>query len=245
MTSHFSRMSAPSSSPSSSTADGPGGARLVRATAVEMVAADLRQRILSGKLAPGSALRQEALAEELGVSRIPLREAIRLLSSEGLVNLQPHRGAYVAQLSVDEVQEFFELRVQLEPWLLRLAVPQLQPADLARAEALVNEMDSAPADAWSRLNWQLHETLYRPANRPFALNIVRTLHEKSERYLNFRVVSVPQRLQARQEHMELIRLSRAGQTEAAATAMKRHIGSSVMEVITVARDQIDDAGGGR
>lgn len=211
--------------------EAPRANRLVRSTVVEMVVADLRRRILSGQLAPGTPLRQEALAEELGVSRIPLREAIRLLSSEGLVDLRPHRGAYVAPLSMEEVREFFDLRVQLEPWLLRLSVPHLTEDDLKQAEALVDIMDNAAADEWGRLNWHFHETLYRPANRPFALNIVRTLHEKSVRYLNDRTISVPQRIQARREHLELVALCRHRDAEGAARALLRHIADSTSQVI--------------
>jgi len=207
--------------------------RLTRSTAVEMVVVDLRQRILSGELAPGTPLRQEALAEELGVSRIPLREAVRLLSSEGLVDLQPHRGAYVMPLSTDEVREFFELRVQLEPWLLRLAIPNQMEADLQQAEALVDVMENVAAGEWSRLNWCLHEALYRPANRPFALNIVRTLHEKSERYLNHRIISIPQRIQARREHLALITLCRSGDVEAAIAELGRHIADTTSQIISM------------
>jgi DNA-binding GntR family transcriptional regulator len=200
--------------------------RLVRATAVELVAADLRARILSGELAPGAALRQVALAGELGVSRIPLREAIRLLSSEGLVDVQSHRGAYVSELSSAEVREFLDLRIQLEPWLLGLAVPHLQASHLERAEALVSQMDNAAADEWSRLNWQLHAVLYEPVDRPYAINIVRTLHEKCQRYLNRRTLSAATRLQARKEHMELIELCRRGDAHAASLAMARHVPDS-------------------
>ena len=213
--------------------EAPASKRLARSTAVEMVVADLRQRILSGQLGPGTPLRQEALAEELGVSRIPLREAVRLLSSEGLVDLQPHRGAYEVQLSTDEVREFFDLRVQLEPWLLRQAIAHQTEADLSQAEALVDAMDNAVAGEWGRLNWRLHETLYRPANRPFALNIVRTLHEKSERYLNHRTISVPERLQARHEHLALIALCRSGDADAAAAELGRHIASTTSQVIAL------------
>ena len=85
-------------------AAGPAG-RLVRKTAVDLVVDALRDRILSGSLPPGSALRQELLAEELGVSRLPVREAIRQLSAEGLVDMIAHRGAYVSMLSRAEVQE--------------------------------------------------------------------------------------------------------------------------------------------
>jgi DNA-binding GntR family transcriptional regulator len=215
--------------------------RLVRVTAVDMVVADLRKRILSGAIAPGSALRQEALADELGVSRIPLREAIRLLSSEGLVDLQPHRGAYVSMLSVDEVREFFDLRLRLEPWLLQEACPAISEAELQRGMGLVDAMDRAGAEDWGRLNWQLHELLYRPAQRPFALNIVRTLHEKSERYFRFQMVNVPIRRQAHDEHVDIITLCRHRQADAARAAMEHHIADAAMQIIEAASRLLDDA----
>jgi DNA-binding GntR family transcriptional regulator len=209
--------------------------RLVRSTVVDMVVDDLRRRILSGELAPGTPLRQEALAEELGVSRIPLREAIRLLSSEGLVDLQPHRGAFVVPVLIEDVKEFFELRGQLEPWLLRLAVPEQTEADLAQAEDLVAAMEDADAGAWSGLNWRLHAALYRAANRPFAMNLVRTLHEKSGRYLDGRIISAPQRIQARCEHLALIALCRRGDATAAALELERHIADTTSQVISLQR----------
>ena len=101
-------LSASSSQPA---ADNAG--RLIRKTAVELVVEALRDRILSGVIAPGSALRQELFAEELGVSRLPVREAIRQLSAEGLIDMIPHRGAYVSMLSRTEVQEFFDIRMRL------------------------------------------------------------------------------------------------------------------------------------
>jgi DNA-binding GntR family transcriptional regulator len=210
--------------------------RLVRATAVELAAADLRARILSGELAPGAPLRQVALAEELGVSRIPLREAIFLLSSEGLIDLHSHRGAFVSVVSSSEVLEFFDMRAQLEPWLLGLAIPKLQAADLARATQLITRMDTAAANEWSALNREFHETLCQAAERPYALSVVRTLHEKCERYLNRRNVSAAHRIQAHREHTELIELCRAGDVDAARRAMERHITSSVSKLITVSKD---------
>ena len=147
--------------------------RLVRKTAVELVVDELRDRILSGAIPPGSALRQELLAEELGVSRLPVREAIRQLSAEGLIDMIPHRGAYVSMLSRAEVQEFFDIRLRLEPWLLRLAVSRHRPEDLDGAARIVAQMDSAEPEQWGRLNWQLHEQLYRAAQRPAALAMVR------------------------------------------------------------------------
>lgn len=208
-------------------------AQLVRRTAVDMAADDIRDRILSGELAPGSALRQEALAEQLGVSRIPLREAIRQLSNEGLVDLQPHRGAFVSMLSKSEVQEFFDLRLKLEPWLLREAVPHVQPADLEEARALVARMDRAPASEWGTLNWSLHECLYASARRPATLAIVRSLHERCERYLRFQVVNAPIRRQAHTEHTDLINLCAQRQGARAEAALTRHLRAAADQVQAV------------
>ena len=151
--------------------------RIVRKTTTELVADVLRDRILSGDIPPGEPLRQELFAEELGVSRIPVREALRLLSAEGLVDTIAHRGAFVTMLSRAEVQEFFELRLRLEPWILREAIPLLEETDLSQASDVVARMDAAEPRQWGQLNWQLHEHLYRAARRPAALGMIRALHE--------------------------------------------------------------------
>lgn len=216
------------------------GTRLQRKTAVELVVEEVRSRILSGQLAPGSALRQEALADELGVSRIPLREAIRLLSTEGLVDLVPHRGAFVSMISLGEAREFFDIRLRLEPWLLHEAVPNLSEQDFSTAEAIVHNMDRATAAEWGTLNWQLHELLYTRAERPQALNIVRALHEKSERYFRFQVVNAPIRQQAHDEHMRLIQLCRQRKAEIARVALEDHIGQAATQIIQIVERLLAD-----
>lgn len=215
--------------------------RLVRKTAVELVVDELRSRILSGQIAPGSALRQEALAEELGVSRIPLREAIRLLSSEGLVDLYPHKGAYVSMLSKDEVREFFDLRLRLEPWLFHEAAMLISMAELDRGERLVEKMDTAGAEKWGALNWELHELLYSAARRPAAMNVVRTLHEKSERYFRFQVVNAPIRQQAHDEHLALIALCRHRQADKAQEALEQHIADAAEQILAIVDRLLDEA----
>lgn len=213
--------------------------RLVRKTAVELVVDELRDRILSGAIPPGSALRQELFAEELGVSRLPVREAIRQLSAEGLIDMIPHRGAYVSMLSRAEVQEFFDIRLRLEPWLLRLAVQQRNVQDLELASQVVAQMDTAEPEQWGRLNWQLHELLYRSAQRPAALAMVRALHEKSERYFRFQIVNAPIRQQAHDEHSALIALARHGQAEQAEVALERHIAEAADQILVIVDHLLD------
>jgi len=217
------------------------GGKLKRQTTVDLVLDELRSRILSGALVPSSPLRQEALADELGVSRIPVREAIRLLSAEGLVDVLPHKGAYVTTISKVEVQEFFDLRQRLEPWLLNEAVPKITDNDLLRAEHIVALMDTATAEHWGSLNWRLHELLYAAADRPAALGIVRALHEKSERYFRFQVVNAPIREQAHQEHLQLISLCRNRQAEQAQALLEQHIGDAADQILAIVDRMLDKA----
>jgi DNA-binding GntR family transcriptional regulator len=136
-------------------------------------------------------------------------------------------------LSLEEVREFFDLRMRLEPWLFREAVMGIEEAALQRAEALVEQMDKAGVDRWSPLNWQLHELLYQPAGRPRALDIVRALHEKSERYFRFQIVKAPIRRMAHAEHMQLIQLSRKRKVDAAVKALEAHIADSAAQILDI------------
>jgi DNA-binding GntR family transcriptional regulator len=101
-----------------------------RLTVVDQVADALRARILSGGLPEGRQLRQETLAAELGVSRIPLREAFRRLEAEGLLTIAPHRGAVVSVLSLEEIAELFDLRAMIEPDLIARACRALTDCEL-------------------------------------------------------------------------------------------------------------------
>src|SRR5262245_22689559 len=98
-----------------------------RQTLTSMTADAVRERILRGHYAEGHPLRQELIAAELGVSRIPVREALRQLEAEGLVTFNPHHGAVVSTLSLKQIQEVFELRAEIESDLIRRATPHLTP----------------------------------------------------------------------------------------------------------------------
>ncbi|WP_034303190.1 GntR family transcriptional regulator [Herbaspirillum sp. RV1423] len=229
-------MSDPTAADSPSNGDG----RLVRKTAVELVVNELRSRILNGELAPGSQLRQEALAEELGVSRIPLREAFRLLSSEGLVEQKSHRSAMVSLLSSGEVEELFDIRLRLEPWLLYEAARKIPEAGLAEAERLVAEMDQTHPNNWGSLNWRLHEVLYSAADKPTALAMVKALHDKSERYFRFQIVNAPIRKQAHKEHMQLIEYCRGRKPKQASDALEAHIKGAAEQILAIVRTFMDE-----
>src|SRR5690606_21343535 len=131
-----------------------------RQTVVTMTLEALRERILRGDYPEGAPLRQDAIAAEFGVSRIPVREALRQLEAEGLVTINPHQGATVSSLSIEEVRELFELRALIESDLLRRAIPHLTPEDIERAEEILVKYEEAfrqgDVSAWGELNWEFN-----------------------------------------------------------------------------------------
>src|SRR5436309_8197608 len=138
----------------------PSLAPIPRQTVASMTVEALRERILRGDYPEGEPLRQDALADELGVSRIPVREALRQLEAEGLVTFNPHRGAVVSSLSIDEIAELFELRAEIECDLIRRAIPNMTKEQLDRATDVLDEFEAAlqagEAARWGPLNWHFH-----------------------------------------------------------------------------------------
>ena len=195
---------------------------------VDQAAADaLRARILDGTLPEGSNLRQDALAAELGISRIPLREAFRELEAEGLVTLLPRRGAVVSALSLDEIGELFDLRRLIEPDLLARAVPRLTAGDLAEAERILDRYEQAlvrhDVHAWGEMNTRFHLALYAAAGRRRSLAIVQGLLANADRYTRLQLVLTAGTERARSEHRRLLELCRTGDGRGAADLLRQHI----------------------
>ena len=200
---------------------------LRRQTLTGMTLDALRERILRGAFPEGEPLRQDAIAEELGVSRIPVREALRQLEAEGLVTFHPHRGAVVTTLSLDEITELFELRADIESDLLRRSIPLMKPADHRLATEILDAYETAlhtgKVAAWGELNWQFHSSLYAPSNRLFTLGIVGKLHQHSDRYLRMQLSLTHGESRARSEHRAILAAVRKRDTVKAPTLMRAHI----------------------
>lgn len=197
---------------------------ITRRTVAAEAAEILRQRILSGDLKSGQPIRQEQIAQELGVSRIPLREALKQLEAEGFVTIEPHKGAIVSTLSLTEVEELFELRIHLESWLLRDAIPRMREGDFAQLDAIIDE-SRVPDNLvhWGDINWRLHEAMYRPAGKPISLRFLKRIHDNLDRYLRLQITLTQDWDRAHRDHQQLIELSRAGDAEAAVQVLERHI----------------------
>lgn len=196
---------------------------LQRQTMGAQVADELRRQIIAGELAEGFQLRQEQLAAEFGISKVPVREALNQLEAEGLVIQQFHRGAVVAGLSLGQVMETFELRAQVEVWLIGLAMPHATPDDLNEAGRRASLLEqSRDAAALPDLNWQFHQALYRPAGKPHILEYVHKLHLQVERFVRMQFRLAVQIDQVLREHAAILRLY-AKRDPAVQECLHRHI----------------------
>lgn len=195
-----------------------------RQSLTEQIVARIRQRIISGDLPEGVPLRQERLAAELGVSRIPLREAIKRLEAEGFVTSVVHKGAVVSSLSLKEIEELFEIRVQIETWLFGLAIPRLSEADFALAEAITQEaIQSSDVSAWGELNWRFHAALYAPSGRDIALRFLKTIHDNANRYVNLQLAVMRDAERELVDHRQLLAFARVRDVEGGVASLRNHI----------------------
>ena len=197
-------------------------------TRTQLVAEAIREKILTGEFKSGSPLRQAALAEELNVSRIPVREALLQLEAEGLVNFEAHKGATVTEVSASQVDEIFDLRALLEAELLRHSLDKLSAEDLQDAEALLEELETAMAAgdtqaATGHLNSAFHAKLYSRAERPQTRELVEQFSKNSERYVRMHILLAGGLNTAPEEHRELLKLCRAKRVDAACDYLIRHI----------------------
>ena len=190
-----------------------------------MVAEVLREAILRGILVAGQQLRQDEIARELGVSHIPVREALRQLEAEGLVRLRPYRGFEVSELSPEEVEELYEIRIPLECQALRLAMPHLTDADLRRAEEILDAIDAEQdPSGWSQLNTEFHAVLYAPSRRQRLLNLIRTLRTNVDRYLRLYISVMRRKQYSQREHRKILEAVCRRDVAAAVEALEEHLG---------------------
>jgi DNA-binding GntR family transcriptional regulator len=167
----------------------------------------MRDRILSGLVLDDHPIRQDALAAELGVSKIPLREALGRLEQEGLVTSQANRGFFVRQMSTEEAEEVYALRITLEPDTMALASERATDAEREHAIALVETMYEAQhehGEGVGAYNRMLHRALYAPSRQPVTVNILDRLQVLSERYVRKHLEPLGRDERANEEHRGLL-----------------------------------------
>lgn len=197
-------------------------------TIAQSVAAQIREQILKREIAGGEPLRQDAIAKEFGTSIIPVREALRQLEAEGLVEVKARRGAIATELTLDKALEWIHLRRLIETDLIGQAIDKITEDDIESARQILGRFDAAldkrrEIDHWSDYNWEFHSTLYRPADKPETMKVLSSLHKKCDRYIRLQLLTGDHIARAEREHMELLELCRKRNKRAAKALMQKHI----------------------
>jgi len=185
----------------------------------------IRERILSGEFPPGERLVEARLSDELGVSRMPVREALRALAAEGMVTIEPRRGATVTTFSDEQVREIVEVRATLEALNAKLAAKRHDKQQLARLEQIVaagaKVADGADVTKLHEDNATFHEALASAADNSVLRDLVRSLRERTA--LIFAPHSRKRARENWEEHAAIVRAVVAGDAELAALLAARHV----------------------
>ncbi|MGE7468925.1 GntR family transcriptional regulator [Bosea sp. NPDC003192] len=214
--------------------------RLAAATTASALAQRLREAIDAGHWKPGDLLRQEQIAAEYGVSRIPVREALAQLQSEGLLDVAHYRGARVSRPQAGEIDELFDLRLMVETDLLVRALGRHDQRSLRELERLQDTLD----DADDRLGWisgdiAFHEALYRPAERPRSLALYRQLRAPIDRF-SVQALGPGARKQGwADEHRRLIAAVADGDATTAQAVLEQHLQATRAVVLAACSEQGD------
>ncbi|HZD17257.1 MAG TPA: GntR family transcriptional regulator [Actinomycetota bacterium] len=205
---------------------------LDRDTTAKVVAERLRDEIQDGTLSPGTRLRQNEVARRFGVSTTPVREAFAQLQAEGLVRIDPHRGAVVFRPTTDDLVEFYEIREVLESLAVVRAIPYLRPEVVRELSALVERMRRAEdARRWLRLNDEFHLKLYACAKMPRLAALIENLRDASTPYIHMFVAGRPPSERANEEHQAILDACVQGDAAAAELAVREHLSSAANDLV--------------
>ena len=188
----------------------------------------LRTAIFDGTLADGAPLRQEELALRLNISRLPIREALRRLDSEGLVVLRPRRGYVVASLDRDEINDVLDLQASLEARAGYSATLRKSDAVEKALESCLAQLDRVTArkpinvSAFAELNMRFHDTLFESSGRPFLCRMLRLLRANAERYARTAAGVLTDLRESQGEHRRIFEAYRAGDAEKVSELCRAH-----------------------
>lgn len=198
----------------------------------DTIADALRAAILRGEFQSHEPLRQDKIAADFGVSKVPIREAFAQLKSEGLIDIHANRGASIAGLSAQEAEEIYTVRIALETILLQRAIPVLSKQDLVRAENVLRLLDVAESPAsWGEMNWEFHTLLYTAANMQKTLRLLEPLHVNVARYVVLYLDQLGHQEQSQAEHYRILEACRQGDTETAVNILQQHLQSASQQLV--------------
>jgi DNA-binding GntR family transcriptional regulator len=215
---------------------------VAKRTAHASVLETLRRAILGGVLEAGTPLVQSELSARLGVSKTPIREAIRDLAAEGLIDFDSYRSSVVHTPTLEEAREIYDLRLVLEPIAVRKAVPNVTDEIIAEAERLAKEMRrTTDLGAWVDLNRIFHEELTAPANSPRLLAIIEGLRNAAGIQIAWSLKDHREQMEsASDEHDLILDAYRRRDADAAVEASEQHLSRTLETVEQFERERADD-----
>lgn len=190
------------------------------------VAEGVRGLIVAGEYAPGTRLRQEEIAERFGASRVPVREALKMLEAEGLVTLVPNAGAWVSKLTLVECEEVYQTRERLEPLLLHYSMPHLTPRDVLELERLAQQMaETEDVAEFLQLDRAFHMLSYAGARTLVLNDLVVRLWNTTQPYRRAYTLMIDAHNQriVHDEHHLLVTAIREGDSDGAERTVENHI----------------------
>jgi DNA-binding GntR family transcriptional regulator len=202
-------------------------------TVANYVAAEVRAGILEGRYPLGSRIDQAALADELGASIIPVREALRRLEAEGLVKIYPRKGAFVAEFPFQDLSEINLMRERLESLALELAIGRLTDADLAELESInqrLERVDQRDSALWDQLNREWHLKLYSLAGAGILQETITMLWDRTTLYRTVNAIRTGHRGKSIHEHSAVMACCAAGDVKGAVEQLQNHIRRSLADV---------------
>jgi DNA-binding GntR family transcriptional regulator len=194
----------------------------------EAIYLSVRDAILNGTYRPGSALRQELLAQHFNVSRVPVREALNRLEAEGLVVLRPRKGYVVASLDLDEIVEIFQMRMVLEEHAGYVATVSRTETDVQEIRRILESMENVPVESpdgiaeWTALNRTFHARLFASSRRKHLCHVAGTFRDMVERYVRIEVAMTGHLGEAQAEHHEIVEAFAKGQAERVGRLSREH-----------------------
>jgi DNA-binding GntR family transcriptional regulator len=198
----------------------------------EAMAAALRGELLAGVLRPGAELSQVELAERFGVSRIPVRDALRILAADGLVEIEINRGARAISLTPDQVREVYDLRILLECDCLRRAAKALTPAALLEIDRvrLKSDLDAGGPD-WAAGDWAFHRAIYQRAGRSRQLAMIETLRRTCTLFVSAYATMPGKTPRWLTEHRAMFRHLQNGETDKAVSVLREHLEGAAQHLL--------------
>ncbi|WP_170388144.1 GntR family transcriptional regulator [Ruegeria atlantica] len=191
---------------------------------------ELKKQILSGERAPGEPLRQDEIARQYGVSKIPVREALMKLEVDGFVLIRKNKGATVREVSATEILNIMDIRVALECKALELSIPNMIASDIELAGTILDDYSKhSDPEQWSDMNLRFHHALYEPCSNPLLLRMISDLQQRIGPQLRLLVTTVTGLERPQAEHAAILEACRVGDGGKAVELLRKHIETTKKE----------------